>query len=181
MENKNLANKVKELRELIGYTQEQLSEESKLSLRTIQRIESGQSIPKGDTLMRLTKSLGVTTEYFLIEKKNENKGYLMLINLSALFFIVHPILGLIIPLIMWIFGREKIACVEKTGKQIVNFQLTWILVFYIVLAILYVSSEGLGGDLGLIFNINFTLLIGNILSPFPFLYLFNNGVSYQYP
>ena len=46
MNNQNLANKIKELRSRKGLSQEQLSEDSKLSLRTIQRIEKGESIPE---------------------------------------------------------------------------------------------------------------------------------------
>ena len=39
MNNHNLATKIKDLRNRKGFSQEQLSEVSKLSLRTIQRIE----------------------------------------------------------------------------------------------------------------------------------------------
>lgn len=49
MNNQNLAGKIRDLRNRKGFSQEQLSEETKLSLRTIQRIENGESIPRGDT------------------------------------------------------------------------------------------------------------------------------------
>ncbi|HYQ56702.1 MAG TPA: helix-turn-helix transcriptional regulator, partial [Draconibacterium sp.] len=65
MNNQNLAIKIKDLRNRKGLSQEQLSEESKLSLRTIQRIEKGESIPRGDTLMRLTQALGITPDELL--------------------------------------------------------------------------------------------------------------------
>ena len=46
--NKNLLGlRIKELRKQKGMSQEFLSEESGLSLRTIQRIENGESSPRG--------------------------------------------------------------------------------------------------------------------------------------
>lgn len=177
MKNQNLAQKVKELRELIGFTQEQLSEESKLSLRTIQRIESGESVPKGDTLIKLTKTLGVTTEYFLESKMQEDKGYLMLLNLAALSFIVHPILGIFVPLIMWIIKREKIKDVEGTGKRIINFQLTWALGFYLMFLTFHFVLSGFRGNIFYIFNMNIThlstMVLGQLKAPFYLLYFFN--------
>ena len=177
MKNRSFAYKVKELRELIGFTQEQLSEESKLSLRTIQRIESGQSIPRGDTLLKLTKTLGVTTEYFLNSNIYEDKGYLMLLNLSSLSFIIHPILGILVPLVMWIVKREKIENVEVTGKRIINFQATWISALYTMLITYHLLVSGFRGNIGYIFYIGIsnlkTIAFGNMEAPFFLLYLFN--------
>lgn len=57
MENLKMSNKIKELRTRGGFSQEQLAEISGLSLRTIQRVEKGESVPRGDTLSRLAKAL----------------------------------------------------------------------------------------------------------------------------
>lgn len=59
METKNLAGKLKKLRTLRGMSQEYLAEESRLSLRTIQRIENNESTPTGETLKRLSVALDV--------------------------------------------------------------------------------------------------------------------------
>ncbi len=142
MKNQNLALKIKELRTRKGFSQEQLSEESKLSLRTIQRIEKGDTIPRGDTLVKLTLALGVTPDDLLDWEMAEDRTYLQLMNWSALSFIIQPFLGIIIPLVMWIFKREKINRVDDAGKQIINFQITWALVFYTVLSILIMIIEG---------------------------------------
>ena len=48
MDNSYLALRVKELRNQKGISQEFLAEESGLSLRTIQRIEKGESNPTGE-------------------------------------------------------------------------------------------------------------------------------------
>ncbi|MFD0931795.1 DUF4870 domain-containing protein [Psychroflexus salinarum] len=135
MNNQNLANKIKDLRTRKGFSQEQLSEESRLSLRTIQRIEKGESIPRGDTLIKLTQALGVTPDDVLEWTEAEDKGYLTLMNLSALSVFIQPFLGIIIPTVMWILKREKIKWVEGTGKKLISFQITWTLTLFIVVII----------------------------------------------
>ena len=62
MANTELSKRIKELRLKRGMSQDQLADVSGLSLRTIQRVESGDNIPRGDTLSRLATALQVTTE-----------------------------------------------------------------------------------------------------------------------
>ena len=136
MNNQNLAIKIKDLRSRKGFSQEQLSEESKLSLRTIQRIEKGESIPRGDTLVKLTQALGVTPDDLLEWTDIEDRGYLTLLNLSALTgLLFNPILGIIIPLVMWILKKDKIKFVDNYGKKIISFQITWTLLIYSIFMI----------------------------------------------
>ncbi|MFY7670785.1 helix-turn-helix domain-containing protein [Tenacibaculum sp. MEBiC06402] len=59
METKNLAQRLKELRASRGMSQEYLAEESKVSLRTIQRIENNESVPTGETIKRIANALDV--------------------------------------------------------------------------------------------------------------------------
>ena len=139
MKNQNLAIKIKDLRTRKGFSQESLSEESKLSLRTIQRIEKGESVPRGDTLIKLTQALGVTPDDLFEWTDIEDHGYLTAMNLSALSIFIQPFLGIIIPLVMWILKREKIKLVDDTGKKLISFQITWTLVLFLVLII---SSKG---------------------------------------
>ncbi|MHA7109458.1 helix-turn-helix domain-containing protein [Sunxiuqinia elliptica] len=142
MDNQNLAIKIKNLRNRKGFTQEQLSEESKLSLRTIQRIEKGESIPRGDTLVKLTQALGVTPDDLLEWEIPEDNGYLQLLNWSSLSFIFNPILGIVLPLVMWILKREKVKSVDDSGMKIINFQITWTLTFYLTITILSMMLDG---------------------------------------
>jgi transcriptional regulator with XRE-family HTH domain len=136
MNNQNLAIKIKDLRNRKGFSQEQLAEESKLSLRTVQRIEKGESIPRGDTLIKLTQALGVTPDDLLEWTDIEDKGYLTLLNLSALTgLLFNPLLGIIIPLVMWILKKDKIKFVDNYGKKIISFQITWTLLVYSVFMI----------------------------------------------
>lgn len=164
MNNQNLAIKIKDLRNRKGFSQEQLSEESKLSLRTIQRIEKGESIPRGDTLIKLTQALGVTPDELLEWTNIEDKGYLTLLNLSALIGVFfHPILGIIIPLVMWILKKDKISGVDDYGKKLISFQITWTLLIYLTFII---GSKGS--------NINFDVNFFDIIS---YLIRFRIGVE----
>lgn len=56
--------KLKTLREQKNLTQEELSERSKISVRTIQRIESGTE-PKGHTLRALAQTLEIEESLLL--------------------------------------------------------------------------------------------------------------------
>ena len=69
METKNLATTLKELRTRSGMSQEYLAEESRVSLRTIQRIENNESQPTGETIKRVASALGVTLD----ELTNSNR------------------------------------------------------------------------------------------------------------
>ncbi|MBJ2174525.1 helix-turn-helix domain-containing protein [Aureibaculum sp. A20] len=154
MKNQNFSIKIKDLRNRKGFSQEQLSEASKLSLRTIQRIEKGESIPRGDTLIKLTQALGVTPDELLVWAELQDKGYLTLLNLSAMAgLLFHPILGIIIPLVMWILKKDKIKFVDNYGKRIISFQITWTLLIY---SVFLIATKGS--------NIKFDFNIFDILS-----------------
>lgn len=171
MMDQNLAIRLKDLRIRKGYSQEQLSEEAKISLRTVQRIEKGTSVPRGDTLLRLTAALGVTPDDLLDWTKTEDRGFLSLLNISALGGLLHPILGIILPLVMWILKREKVHLVDETGKNLINFMITWVLLFYLLTGIL-------SGGPYLALNIDFLSVLTFLISdplvalPFTLLYLY---------
>jgi len=59
-----LSEQLKKMRIDKGLSQEELSEVSNLSLRTIQRLENGESSPREDTIHLLTKALDVPRDYF---------------------------------------------------------------------------------------------------------------------
>ncbi len=59
MENQNLAERVKELRKRKALSQDDLAKSTGLSLRTVQRVENGDTIPTAETLKRLALVLDV--------------------------------------------------------------------------------------------------------------------------
>jgi transcriptional regulator with XRE-family HTH domain len=142
MEKGILGKRVKELRLSNGFSQEYLADESKLNLRTIQRIESGTTLPRGDTLSRLAPVLKISPDELLDWSKQEDKGQLLLINLSGLSLILNPFLGLIIPLALWVSKRDKVVHADETGKELINFQISWLMMLslFIIIFVIYVVA-----------------------------------------
>lgn len=126
----DLSYRVKELRSRKGLSQEQLAEISSLSLRTIQRIENDETIPRGDTLTRLAVALQVLPDELIDWKILEDKNVLLLLNLSQLSFLAFPLLGIILPLVIWVVKKDKVRHVNEVGKAILNFQITWTILLF---------------------------------------------------
>jgi uncharacterized Tic20 family protein len=61
----------------------------------------------------------------------EDHTIVNLLNLSQLSFLAFPILGVIVPLVIWIAKKDKIKDVDKVGKAILNFQITWTIAVFI--------------------------------------------------
>lgn len=135
MINLELSKKIKQLRSNKGFSQEELAERTQLNLRTIQRIEGGESEPRGDTLKRLAHALDVAPNDLIQWIEQEDSGFLTFLNLSVLGFVVFPLLGVIIPIALWVLKKDKVKNLDQIGKKIINFQITWC----IVLGFWYIS------------------------------------------
>jgi len=118
--------KIRLLREEQGFTQLNLAEKTGLSLSTIQRVESGQTIPKGHTLKVLSETLGIAKSA-LKERTSVSEEDLLnirMINLASLAFIIIPFGNIWIPLLIWNKKRTS-TLVDKLGRRIINFQIIW--------------------------------------------------------
>ncbi|MDX1471208.1 MAG: helix-turn-helix transcriptional regulator [Flavobacteriaceae bacterium] len=110
-------------------TQEELSELSGLSVRTIQRIEAGNS-PKGHTLKALCKALELKEEDFIEDKPEvSNESKLVYINYASLLFFI-PFLNIVIP--FYLLKYYQIS--SKIGKQIITIQIIWTVISLLVIA-----------------------------------------------
>lgn len=131
--------KLKIVREQKNLTQEELSEKSGISVRTIQRIESGIA-PKGHTLKALSKTLeiletdltGKTEENRVVEKPEElivksqteigiDFQKIKLINLSSILFVMLPPLNILVPLLLFYALKQK----NHLTRQIISLQIIW--------------------------------------------------------
>lgn len=138
MENKELANRIKALRNRKGFSQRELSEKAGLSLRTIQRIENGETLPLGDSLRRIAAAFEVSSDEILDWAVHEDKGFLVNLNQTALSFLVFPLLGVIVPLVIWISKKDKIKDINKVARNLLNFQITWtIILFFGFIALIF--------------------------------------------
>ncbi|MCS4301223.1 helix-turn-helix domain-containing protein [Chryseobacterium sp. BIGb0232] len=136
--------KLKATREQKNLTQEELSEKSKISVRTIQRIEAGTE-PKGHTLRALAQALEIEEtslqETFVIpetkpsdeitheiapEVKEElqpeiNYSLVKIINLSSLLFTLLPPLNIFVPLLLMFTMKQR----NNLVRQIISVQIIW--------------------------------------------------------
>ena len=112
--------------------QKELAEKATVSLRTIQRIESGITNPYGHTLNQIAGALETSLESL---GKNRSIDSLRVLNLSALAVILIPYSNLILPIIFYYRLRSDPAELE-VGKRIINFHLNWVLICSIWLAII---------------------------------------------
>ncbi len=127
-----MQSKVKTLREAKNLTQTELAEKSGLSLRTIQRIESG-NIPKGFTLKAIAKALEIEPENLFSKEENIQIRRAKLINLSALSGLIIPFGGIIFPAILTYKTQDSTN--RELGKSIICVQII-LAVFVSVLLIL---------------------------------------------
>jgi len=176
-----LPERIRELRNQHGYSQDEMARRAGLSLRTVQRVESGETEPRGDTLIRIAEVFNLKPENLKVPALERDKYFLPVLNLSALSFLLFPLLGIIVPLIIWVLKREK--STEADGKRLLNFQITWCLALIFVYILLVFQIFHVGYYLGkadvmvtliLLYVINFSLIVVNI-----FLSIKNRKAFYQ--
>lgn len=170
-----IGQKIKKLRILKGFTQEDLAEKTSLSVRTIQRIENGEVDPRTYTLNLLAEALQVELETFtaeIIQKeevtkpKIDHKKWLAILHLSGLMILIVPPIG------VYFWKKSEVDEMQSHFNDIMNFQLSMLV--YILASLV----------LGL-------LIIGIILLPLiglfsTFMIIINsikvmNGQEYKYP
>jgi transcriptional regulator with XRE-family HTH domain len=131
MQRQNFGNKVKEIRNKSGISQEFLADESGLSVRTIQRIEKGESMPNGDTIRKISAALNIGPNELGEWIIGEDIDFLKKLNLSALAFVFFPVLGILVPSILWIIKKDKIKDLDVVAKKLINFEITWVILFFL--------------------------------------------------
>lgn len=147
------AARIQAIRKSKGFSQEVLAEQSGVSLRTIQRVEQGETVPRGHTLQALATALAVPLEALRAEPETvvmkvvdsepipeaigsvplpvtptslrSDPEFLQLLNLSALSFLLLPLLNIVVPLLLWRKRRHTIEHVAEVGRRILGFQILW--------------------------------------------------------
>ncbi|UPL49020.1 helix-turn-helix domain-containing protein [Hymenobacter sublimis] len=156
------AARIATIRKSKGLSQEVLAEQSGVSLRTIQRVEQGDTVPRGFTLQALATALEVPLEAFRTEpaelvvasvtapgpmlgppaaaatpvlvaqpelapspKLRSDPDFLQLLNLSALSFLLVPLLNLVVPWWLWRTRRYSVEHAAEVGRRVLGFQILW--------------------------------------------------------
>lgn len=168
--------KLKEIRNRRSLTQEELSEVSGISIRTIQRIEKELSTGSPHTIKTLAEALEIQSIDLLPDQGNDTSnsayksgiGKVMLMNLSSLMLGIFPLGNIIFPSVIFFFNRKN-SIVNKLGRKILSFQILLTMFLFLTLV---VTGMVFGRGFGIIpapvvytywivmpVNILFTLLI----------------------
>lgn len=121
-----IGNKIAELRNKKGLTQEELAEKSKISLRTVQRIENNESIPRGKTLKLIAEILDTNFEK-ITDSKEKSKGNKIISLIINLFFLL--VLNLVL---MSIIGYLTLDSEANLNSRFGAFLLSFFVPIFIV-------------------------------------------------
>ena len=89
MDSKALGVKLKTLRLKNGYSQDELAESAGVSLRTVQRMENAEAVPRMDTVKRLFQIFGMSPDEVMDWTQTEDKGYLLGMNFQLTWALVY--------------------------------------------------------------------------------------------
>jgi len=155
MNQPDLGLKITELRQQKGFTQEKLAEYCEVSARTIQRIESGEVEPRAFTRNSLSNIL----EFDLGKENTNNQSFwLGLLHMSSVVCFVF------IPLLLWSWKKDQSYKIDRQGREVLNFQITIMLILFAVALLLmvipsvYLMVQGLDRDPGSVLGNLFTIL-----------------------
>lgn len=147
-----LSQKIISARKLKGFTQEELADLAKVTVRTIQRIESGETIPRNYTAKAIARALDIPFEQLINETGNGNlpvaghasmndedaRHFLQLLCLSAFSYIVIPYIHFLIPSYLLRKKRTQHPQVVRFARRFIRGQIIWVitthLLFLIVVA-----------------------------------------------
>lgn len=149
MENKStLAENLFYQRKLKGFTQRELSDRSNVTVRTIQRIEKGQTTPHLQTIKMLATALEIdVNELLVLEDPKEEKlqmKWLLLMHATPFIGFILPLFNIFIPYFLWIHKREDNPIYEEHGRMIVNFHINIVLLFIISASLVFGRSGFIG-------------------------------------
>lgn len=134
-----------------GLTQEQLAGLTHVTVRTIQRIESGESRPRSYTVKAIAEVLGTSFEELTTadtENKNtldhpinavptygidEEKHFLKMLCLSCYSFLVIPLLHFLIPARLLKKSNGQNPKVTAFARRIISVQIYWLAALYFLL------------------------------------------------
>lgn len=128
MKNNSISDNLVYQRKLKGFTQEQLSEESSVTIRTIQRIEKGDVQPHLQTVKLLATGLGIDVQDLMVldNPKEEviQRKWMLLIHGSPFFGLIIPLANVLFPLFIWISKANENKIYDDHGRAVVNFHIT---------------------------------------------------------
>jgi XRE family transcriptional regulator, regulator of sulfur utilization len=124
------------LRKSKGLTQEELAGRTGLTVRTIQRIESGESVPRSYTLKAIAQALDTPFESFTLkeaatggvtEDPQAARDALQLLNLSSFFYIIIPYVHFLVPMNMLKKNKDLSPAMVVFARKLIRQQVYWVI------------------------------------------------------
>ncbi len=156
-----MMSKLQLLREKLHLTQEEVAQRSGISVRTIQRIESGQ-VPKGYTLRALAQALNVDESGLSspdTKEESENLLWVKIINLSSLPFSILPPLNVLVPIAIMLFKKQN----SQKIRQLISIQILSTLIAVIVMLIIFILNDWLGVESNVKLLIPLFWILANVI------------------
>lgn len=175
--------KIINARKLKGLTQEQLADISNVTVRTIQRIESGESTPRAYTLKAIATALDINFEELVtngesneslsnsknitaIPKYEDSKHFLKVLYLSCFSYLIVPFIHFLIPSHLLKKSNEQNPIIIAFAKKMIRIQLYW----KVALWLLLLSTLAFNLTMAAYFQKSYLL---NYLVPFFVMYFIN--------
>lgn len=141
-------------RKLKGFSQKELSDRTNVTVRTIQRIEKGDTEPHLQTVKMLAAALEIEVNELLIldnpKEETIQKKWLLLMHATPFLGFVIPLANIFLPLFLWIHKREDNRLYADHGRRILNFQISMMLFFVLGMVLFFGGNSFMGENFPLI-------------------------------
>jgi uncharacterized Tic20 family protein/DNA-binding XRE family transcriptional regulator len=133
-------------RKLQGLSQDKLAEKAGISIRTLQRIEKNEVKPQPYTLGCLATALGIQIEDLTasiapIDAAEISPRQLSILHFAALTGCFIPLGNILAPLFLWLYSKHTSKEWNDQAKEVLNFQISWVLYLFIVLGLYFVIEN----------------------------------------
>ncbi|RAJ00418.1 helix-turn-helix protein [Chitinophaga skermanii] len=115
-----------------GLTQEELAELTNINVRTIQRIENGETTPRVFTLKTLAAALSIPFETLVtpvpsasIQDEKVDARVLEKVHLACYAYLVLPLIHWVVPMLVLKFSNTN-HLTKEAGNKIVRQQIFWV-------------------------------------------------------
>lgn len=131
-----------------GYSQEELSHISGISLRTIQRIEKGEVNPRGHTLKALAESLQVELNDLKTEDVSPDSQIttkIRTLNTLGLLVIVLPLVSTLIQVTYWAKNKHFLSS-HSAARKVLSFQILWVIIVFVFYSMVHILTYSITGQ-----------------------------------
>ncbi|MET3877631.1 helix-turn-helix transcriptional regulator [Chitinophaga sp. OAE865] len=135
-----LNERISKTRKEKGLTQAELADLANITTRTIQRIESGESIPRSFTIKAIAKALELPYETLLvkeiplpIQQSGDTTHFLKMLNLSCFAYTLVPWVHFLVPHL--ILKKQKDLNEEATAlsRKMIRQQVSWTIALHLLM------------------------------------------------